>query len=80
MTWFARLRERRQMQMEVAKEVAAHIEEKVAELLEAGMPEREARLAFQRPRHHVRADRWNWRILRIKRRRIEPDFPARRQL
>ena len=37
------MRWRRRMKAEAAEEVAAHIEEKVAELMEAGVPEREAR-------------------------------------
>jgi len=42
MSWLARFL-RRRMAEDAAKEVAAHLEEKVADLVEAGMSEQEAR-------------------------------------
>src|SRR5579864_2938334 len=43
MKWILNIVRRRQVDGELAQEVESHIEEKVADLMEAGMPEREAR-------------------------------------
>jgi hypothetical protein len=43
MKWIGNLIHRRRLAAEAAEEVAAHIEEKVADLMDAGMPEKEAR-------------------------------------
>src|SRR5229473_1602990 len=43
MKWILNLVQRRRIKREVAEEVEAHIEEKVAELMESGMPEDHAR-------------------------------------
>ncbi|PYT26878.1 MAG: hypothetical protein DMG57_20000 [Acidobacteria bacterium] len=43
MRWRARFWQRRRVAADLAEEVAAHIEEKAADLVDAGMPEQEAR-------------------------------------
>ena len=43
MKWILNIVRRRQVDRELAQEVESHIEEKVAELMDSGMPEREAR-------------------------------------
>ena len=43
MRWIANLARRRRIHRELGAEVAAHLEERVADLVESGMPEVEAR-------------------------------------
>jgi putative ABC transport system permease protein len=43
MNWILNLVRRRRIEREVADDIAAHIEEKMAEFMESGMPEKEAR-------------------------------------
>jgi hypothetical protein len=45
MTWFMRLIERRRMRQEAVSDVQAHPEEKVADLVESGVPEPQAQLS-----------------------------------
>src|SRR5580700_3713816 len=48
MTWFTRTIERRRMRREAEEDIQAHLEEKVADLVEAGVPEPEARAQASR--------------------------------
>jgi hypothetical protein len=48
MTWFRGAFERRRMRQQATEDIQAHLEEKVADLIDAGVPEPEARLQASR--------------------------------
>src|SRR5215472_2472812 len=68
MNWILSFGHSRRVDRELAQEVESHLEEKVAELMEAGMPEREARQQAHREFGNVTLYReisrevwgWNW--------------------
>ncbi|HXB74741.1 MAG TPA: ABC transporter permease [Candidatus Acidoferrales bacterium] len=66
MNWFWNAIRQRRMRRAVAEEIESHLEEKAADLMEAGMPEREARLTASREFGNVALlaeasrDVWAW--------------------
>src|ERR1700683_4979503 len=70
MKWILNFVRRRRVDRELAQEVESHLEEKVADLMEAGMPERDARQKANRefgnaPLYREISEVWGWIWLEI---------------